>query len=135
MEPPFRVVELDHVVIRCRDQSSMLAFYTQVLGLHEERRIEALGLVQLRAETALIDLVPTIAPPSAEGANVDHFCLGLETASFDATISFLREKGVTVADAPAIRYGARGFGLSIYIRDPEGNLIELKQITSESFAG
>jgi glyoxylase I family protein len=51
---PFAVEELDHVVLRCADQARMLTFYTGVLGLTEERRLDAIGLVQLRLSCGLI---------------------------------------------------------------------------------
>ena len=84
MEIPFKVAELDHLVLRCRDQARMLDFYTRVLGLHEERRLDAIGLIQLRAGASLIDLVPAASPPSAAGANVDHFCLGVAVGDLAA---------------------------------------------------
>lgn len=128
MDIPLRVAELDHVVLRCRDQPKMLDFYTRILGLREERRIEAMGLIQLRAGASMIDLVPAAMPRIESGSNVDHFCLGIEAADMEAAASYLRDNGIEVADAPAMRYGARGMGLSIYIRDPEGNVVELKRM-------
>ena len=69
----FRIRNLDHVVLRVRNMEAALAFYTGVLGCREERRLEAIGLVQLRAGASLIDLVP--GEPDPEGANMDHFAL------------------------------------------------------------
>ena len=112
----------------------MLDFYTRVLGLHEERRLEALGLIQLRAGASLIDLVPASSPPDAAGANLDHFCLGVVIADFAATLAYLRDQGVAITGEPVTRYGARGHGLSIYIHDPEGNLVELKQLPAGTAA-
>ena len=122
---PIAVVELDHVVLRCRDQERMLDFYTRVLGLVEERRLEALGLVQLRAGRSMIDLVPG-APAGFEGANVDHVCLVIAPVEMGAVVRFLSERGVETIGEPSVRYGATGYGLSVYLRDPEGNVIELK---------
>lgn len=127
MERPLRVEELDHVVIRCRDQARSLDFYTRVLGLSEERRIEAIGLIQLRAGRSMIDLVPADPPPTHEGRNVDHVCLGVDAPDLAALGRYLREQGVDVLGDPAERYGARGMGLSIYVLDPDGNVVELKQ--------
>ena len=122
---PIRVIELDHVVIRCRDQGRMLAFYTDVLGLAVERRLEAIGLVQLRAGRSMIDLVPG-APSGFDGANMDHVCLVIEPVAIDRVLHFLSERGVETVGEPAIRYGATGYGTSVYVRDPEGNIVELK---------
>jgi|SRR6266404_8573929 len=127
MERPLRVAEIDHVVLRCRDQARALDFYTRVLGLREERRLDAIGLVQLRAGDGMIDLVPADPPPTPEGRNVDHVCLGIDAPDMTAMVAFLRAEGVEVLGDPAERYGARGMGLSIYVLDPEGNVIELKQ--------
>jgi glyoxylase I family protein len=122
---PIVVTELDHVVLRCHDQARMLDFYTGVLGLAEERRIEAIGLIQLRAGRSLIDLVPG-APAPYEAANVDHFCLMIAPAAVDVVVGYLHERGVETVGDPMTRYGATGYGPSIYIRDPEGNVVELK---------
>ena len=134
MRIPFKVAELDHLVLRCHDQARMPDFYTRVLGLHEERRLAAIGLIQLRAGASLIDLVPATSPPDAAGANLDHFCLGVAIADFAATLAYLRGQGVVIAGEPVTRYGARGHGLSIYIHDPEGNMVELKQLPAGTAA-
>lgn len=128
MDRPLRVAELDHVVVRCRDQARSLDFYGRILGLREERRLEAIGLVQLRAGASMVDLVPADPPPSQELRNVDHFCLGIAAADMQAVAAWLREQGVEVLGEPASRYGARGEGLSIYVLDPDGNIVELKQV-------
>src|SRR6516165_8595693 len=124
MKIPLTVAELDHVVLRCRDQPRMLDFYTRVLGLSEERRIAQIGLIQLRAGASMIDLVPAADPRVESGTNVDHFCLGIETGDLPGVIDYLRTSAVEVLGEPATRYGAHGMGTSIYVRDPEGNVIE-----------
>jgi catechol 2,3-dioxygenase-like lactoylglutathione lyase family enzyme len=134
MKSPLMVVELDHVVLRCRQQDRTLDFYSRVLGLKEERRIGQLGLIQLRAGASMVDLVPTVEPRVDTGTNVDHFCLGIETDDLGSVISYLRSNSVEILGEPAIRYGARGMGNSIYVRDPEGNIIELKQTPSQGQA-
>jgi len=127
MDRPLRVAELDHVVVRCRDQTQSLDFYTRILGLTEERRLDAIGLVQLRAGASMVDLVPADPPPTHEGRNVDHFCLGVEVTDMDALAAWLRSQRVEVLGDPMPRYGAHGNGLSIYVLDPDGNVVELKQ--------
>jgi catechol 2,3-dioxygenase-like lactoylglutathione lyase family enzyme len=125
MTPPLVVAGIDHVVLRCRDPERMLAFYTRVLGLAEERRLEAIGLVQLRAGRSLVDLVPG-TPGEMKHANVDHVCLVLESVEMDVVVRWLADEGVETVGEPMVRYGAGGYGHSIYLRDPEGNVIELK---------
>jgi glyoxylase I family protein len=123
---PLRVEELDHVVLRCRDQPRTLAFYTRILGLTEERRIEGIGLIQLRCGQGMVDLVPGGSETTPE-PNLDHFCIGIAARDMATVVSWLQGQGVEVIGEPAPRYGARGMGLSVYVRDPEGNVVELKQ--------
>jgi catechol 2,3-dioxygenase-like lactoylglutathione lyase family enzyme len=130
---PIRIRGIDHVVIRVVDLERMLGFYRDLLGCAEERRVESLGLVQLRAGHSLIDLVPVHgelgaaggAPPGREGRNMDHFCLRLEAFDAAAITGYLRENGIDPGETVS-RYGAEGDGPSIYVADPEGNTVELK---------
>ncbi len=128
MSVSIKVAELDHVVLRCTDQKRMLEFYTGILGMREERRIEQIGLIQLRAGKSMIDLVPAPGAIEEKSRNVDHVCLGIEADDMGEIARRLANHSVQVIGEPAMRYGARGMGLSIYIRDPEGNVIELKQM-------
>jgi glyoxylase I family protein len=128
MEIPLKVAELDHVVLRCRDQERAYDFYTRILGLSEERRIAQIGLIQLRAGRSMIDLIPADDPRVEAGLNIDHVCIGIEAGDLHEVASYLRGQSVVVMGEPAMRYGAHGQGLSIYIKDPEGNVLELKQM-------
>jgi len=124
---------IDHVVLRVRDVERALRFYRDVLHCTEERRIEALGLYQLRAGRSLIDLVDVAGPlgklggppPGEHARNMDH--VALQLASFDegAIRAHLQRCGVEPGDVGQ-RYGADGTGPSMYIRDPDGNVVELK---------
>jgi glyoxylase I family protein len=129
---PFRIGEIDHVVLRCADRERALRFYVDILGLAEERRIDKIGLIQLRAGRSMIDLVPAPDKAAGLGLNVDHLCLGVENEEFDAMLGYLRERGVEMVGEPGTRYGAHGMGLSVYVRDPEGNVVELKQMPPAS---
>ena len=126
MPAPFTVAELDHVVLRCRDVSRMLDFYTRVLGLAEERRLDAIGLIQLRAGASLVDLVPDADEQPHDRPNVDHFCLSIDVTDMNAVLAYLAGEQIETIGDPMVRYGARGYGLSVYCRDPEGNVVELK---------
>lgn len=128
MNAALKIREIDHVVLRCRDQARMLDFYTRIIGLAEERRLEQIGLIQLRAGASMIDLVPASDPRVESGLNVDHFCLGVEIDNLGEAVRYLRAQAVEIVDEPVMRYGAHGMGLSIYLRDPEGNVVELKQM-------
>jgi len=124
---------LDHIVLRVRDMAAALRFYTGVLGCAEERRLEDFGLVQLRAGRTLIDLVDLKGSigrrggraPGKEGRNLEHFCLRLARFDEAALRAHLTAHGVEVG-AVETRYGADGYGPSIYIADPDGNVVELK---------
>lgn len=130
---PPKLLGLDHVVLRVRELDAALRFYVGTLGCSEERRSDALGLVQLRAGAALIDLVPVDSPlgkhgggaPDPAAKNVDHFCLRIEPFDAEALAAHLRAHGVEPGDVGE-RYGADGYGPSMYLRDPDGNVVELK---------
>ena len=124
---------LDHIVLRVRDIEAMLHFYQRVLGCPVEKIQPELGLWQLRAGEALIDLATVDGPigraggaaPGPEGHNQDHFCLLVDPWDEAAIRSALEAHGLAV-EAAEIRYGATGYGPSIYLADPEGNTVELK---------
>ena len=128
-----RIKQLDHLVLRVTDLQAMMKFYMDVIGCTLEKTQEALGLYQLRAGSALIDLVPVDGPlglkggaaPGREGRNLDHFCLQIEPFDADEIIAHLKASGADPAPV-ASRYGAEGQGPSIYVPDPEGNVVELK---------
>lgn len=133
MAHPIQVRDIDHVVLRVRDLERSLHFYVEVLGCREERRIEKLGLIQLRAGSSLIDLVPLDrplgraggAPPGKEGRNVDHIALRLVSLDEAALRAHLTAHGIEAGEL-GIRYGAEGYGPSLYLADPDDNVIELR---------
>jgi catechol 2,3-dioxygenase-like lactoylglutathione lyase family enzyme len=128
-----RISHLDHVVLRVTNLAAMMDFYGGVLGCPVEKVQADIGLYQLRAGSALIDLVPVDLPlgrkggaaPGPEGRNLDHFCLRVEPFDAAAITAHLRAHGAEPAPV-ASRYGAEGQGPSIYVADPEGNVVELK---------
>jgi predicted acetyltransferase/catechol 2,3-dioxygenase-like lactoylglutathione lyase family enzyme len=125
--------DIDHVVLRVVDLDAMLRFYVDALGCSVERRQDSIGLVQLRAGRAMIDLVPVDgklgraggAAPGREGRNVDHVCLRVEPFDAEAITRHLQAHGARPGPVEQ-RYGAEGEGPSIYLADPEGNTLELK---------
>jgi catechol 2,3-dioxygenase-like lactoylglutathione lyase family enzyme len=129
-----RVRMIDHVVLRTEHPGRMIDFYTSVLGCRIERELPPeTGLTQLRAGVSLIDIVSVEselgraggAPPSPDGNNMDHFCLQIEPVGEKQLMDWLESRGVTIGDFE-LRYGAEGFGPSVYVRDPDGNTVELR---------
>ncbi|WP_425069382.1 VOC family protein [Reyranella sp.] len=119
----FKVERIDHVVLRVRDLAGMVRFYEQALGFREERRIDTLSLVQMRAGASLLDLVANDAHVTSR--NMDHLCFRIEPFDRDAIVMQLAPFGISVGETVE-RYGAEGNGPSVYFHDPEGNQIELK---------
>ena len=130
---PFKLRQIDHVVLRIRDLDASLHFYRDVLGCTLDKVQDRIGLWQVRAGASLIDLIPLTgvlggmggAGPQKEGRNVDHFAIEIDSFDEPAIRAHLASHNVTVTDSGQ-RYGAKGDGPSIYILDPDGNSVELK---------
>lgn len=120
----FKVLGIDHVVLRIHDLERSLGFYRDLLGLHIEREQASIHLTQLRAGRSLIDLVPGEAA-AASTPNVDHFALEIQPFDEQQLRQYFTSRGVPVLES-GLRYGAGGEGPSIYILDPDGNKVELK---------
>ena len=127
------VVGLDHIVLNVADVERSLAFYLEALGLApvrvEEWRRNQAPFPSVRVDgSTIIDLLER----DPAGENVDHFCLVVAPTDFDA----LKASGrFEVVDGPAPRFGARGMGTSLYVRDPDGNLVELRYYGDVGAAG
>ncbi len=128
-----KILGIDHIVIRVADMAGAVAFWRDGLGCTVEKVQEHYGLVHLRAGTALIDLIDIAGAlgreggrgPGIEGRNLDHVCLRVEPFDPAAIRAHLATMGIAVEE-PKRRFGAEGYGLSVYLADPEGNRIELK---------
>jgi catechol 2,3-dioxygenase-like lactoylglutathione lyase family enzyme len=126
MSSPFQVLRIDHVVVTIDDRERSLAFYRDALGCQIERDRPELGLIQMRAGVSQIDLVtrPGEAGTSAR-RNMDHFCVRIDPFDPEAISAHLRRYGIE--PGPVMRrFGADGTGPSMYIKDPDGNTVELK---------
>jgi catechol 2,3-dioxygenase-like lactoylglutathione lyase family enzyme len=132
--PALKVLGMDHVVLRVRDLNRSIRFYRRVLGLKVEHRQPKLGLVHIRAGAQLIDLVALkgplgrmggAAPKRVGGRNMDHMALSLARFDEKRLGAHLARHRID-AGQPRPRFGAAGVGPSIYIADPDGNVIELK---------
>ena len=126
------IQDLDHVVLRVADMDRALRFYRDVLGCREERRTMDGALVQLRAGRSMIDLLDAAVAPGEAGEtdaartpNMDHFALHIDPFDEAALRAHLESHGVEPGEVER-RNGAVGFGPSMYIKDPDGNTVELK---------
>jgi glyoxylase I family protein len=130
--PPFDLEGLDHVVLLVDDMDSARAFYTDVLGCTVDNALPEYGMLQLRAGASLIDLVAYTSkegewarPEYPGGRNVDHVALATGPWDPEALRAHLAAHQVEIVEEGE-RYGAKGHGYSVYVKDPAGNTIELK---------
>lgn len=128
------IAGVDHIVLRTSHMHDMLHFYCTVLGCPIERELSPeFGLVQLRAGNALIDLVAVDSelgragggPPTRGENNMDHFCLQVNALPEEDICRHLALHGIKAGPFER-RYGAQGYGQSVYLLDPEGNTVELR---------
>jgi catechol 2,3-dioxygenase-like lactoylglutathione lyase family enzyme len=122
--PVVRAVGLDHVVLNVSDVERTLAWYCDELGL-EGVRVEEWRRGEAPFPSARVDRATIIDIVAAErtGTNVDHICLEIEPIELEALAASDR---FDVVSGPARLFGARGDGVGIYVRDPDGNVVELR---------
>jgi catechol 2,3-dioxygenase-like lactoylglutathione lyase family enzyme len=121
-----KVSALDHIVLRCADVEKSLAWYCDLLGLPAERveewRAGEVFFPSARIDDrTIIDLFPGDRSPAGE--NLDHFCIVIEPTDLD---EIARSGAFDVLAGPDTRWGARGNGTSLYVRDPDGNVVEMR---------
>ena len=121
---PLHATGLDHVVITVADVERSLSWYTRELGLEgvrvEEWRRGEVPFPSLRVDAGtIIDLLEG----ERSGQNVDHVCLVVEPVDLDAVAA---SGDFDVVSGPGKRFGARGDGVSLYVLDPDSNVIELR---------
>jgi catechol 2,3-dioxygenase-like lactoylglutathione lyase family enzyme len=138
--PPFEVVAIDHIVLRTRRIDEVLGFYCDILGLPQERILKEIGLYQLRAGFALVDIVDVSMTKDSSGgtpvetseadSRYDHFCLALSDINASEMGAWLQAAGIEPIGEGKL-YGATGYGQSYYVKDPDGRTVELKLVEDE----
>lgn len=130
--PPFALAGIDHVLLLVNGMAAARGFYCGILGCTLEDELPQFGMLQLRAGNSLIDLVDIdteqgawARPKAAHGRNLDHLCLALQAFDEAALRRHLDLNRIAIVEEGRHR-GAHGESLSIYVKDPSGNTIELK---------
>ena len=132
-QPLVKITELDHIVLRVKDVDVSLQFYTETLGLKAER-VEQWQKGEVRFPSArlnddtIIDFFAADQQPiGKEGArNQDHFCMVIEPTDMDDLKSKFEAMGVEIQAGPGKRWGSHGDGISLYVYDPDDNVVELR---------
>ena len=136
---------MDHIALNVEDDERMITFYSKVLLFAPERLEEYRGgdapfpSVRLNADT-IIDLFPKKlwlkSPGAGQGhGRLNHFCIALKKEVWKKLLERLQANNVEIEEGPVPRWGAHGTGISIYFRDPEGNLIEARYYERHSCPG
>jgi catechol 2,3-dioxygenase-like lactoylglutathione lyase family enzyme len=132
-QPLVKITEMDHIGLRVKDVDVSLRFYTELLGLKPER-IEQWRAGEVRFPSArlnndtIIDFFATDQQPIGKDGvrNQDHFCMVIEPTDMDELKSRFEAAGVEIQAGPGKRWGAHGDGISLYIYDPDNNVVELR---------
>ena len=128
-EPVGEVIGFDHLVLRCDDVETTLAWYLGVLGLApvrvDEWRAGDAPFPSIRVdEGTIIDLVGGGGFVPDGPGRLDHLCLVLAPGTdLDAIAA---RDDLDVLEGPVGRFGARGDGTSVYLRDPDGMTVEVR---------
>ena len=128
-----KITEMDHIVLRNKDVEESLRFYTEVLGLQAERVAEwragevRFPSARINADT-IIDFFGTDQESIGKDGvkNQDHFCMVIEPTDMEELKAKFEAMGVEIQAGPGKRWGSHGDGISLYIYDPDENVVELR---------
>jgi catechol 2,3-dioxygenase-like lactoylglutathione lyase family enzyme len=127
---------MDHIVLNVEDEEKMIAFYSEVLMFAPERLEEyrtkkvPFPSVRINSDT-IVDLFPKTmwqknSTPGQGYNNLNHLCVSLSKEEWQRLVERLKANEVDIEEGPVPRWGAHGTGISVYFRDPEGNLMEAR---------
>ena len=121
-----KVDALDHLVLTVADVKKSIRFYTQILGMEEvtfgnNRKALAFGNQKINLHEYGNEFEPKAGKPCPGSADL---CF-ISATSIQEWQAYLLSRRIPIEEGPVKRTGAKGTILSIYIRDPDGNLIEI----------
>ena len=132
-QPLVKITEMDHIVLRVKDVEESLRFYTQILGMTDERVEQwrageiRFPSVRINADTIIDFFAADQEPIGREGIkNQDHYCMVIEKTDMEALKAKFEALGVDIQAGPGKRWGSHGDGISLYIYDPDDNVVELR---------
>lgn len=132
-QPLVKITEMDHIVLRVKDVETSLRFYTEILGLNSERvdqwRAGKVRFPSVRLnDDTIIDLFASDQDSIGRDGrrNLDHYCLVIEPTDMTDLKSKFEAIGVGIQAGPGQRWGSHGDGISLYIYDPDDNVVELR---------
>ncbi len=132
-KPLVKITEMDHIVLRTRNVEESLRFYTEVLGLQPERVEQwragevRFPSARLNADTIIDFFASDNIPLGKDGPkNQDHFCMVIDYTDMDELKARFEEAGIEIQAGPGKRWGSHGDGISLYIYDPDNNVVELR---------
>ena len=128
----YRLMRLDHIVLWTKDPRAAMDFYTRVVGLAPVRFSEfdagEAPFPSVRVcEDSLIDLMPLEMANGSAGHPINHVCLALSRAEYDALAARLQAAGVDTSARMDHNFGAQGWApQAFYFADPDGNVVEAR---------
>ena len=132
-QPLVKITEMDHIVLRVKDVEETMRFYSGVLGMPLERVDQwrageiRFPSARLNADTIIDFFASDQEPIGKDGVrNQDHYCMVIEPTDMEALKSKFEGLGVEIQSGPGTRWGSHGDGISLYIHDPDNNVVELR---------
>ncbi len=132
-QPLVKITEMDHIVLRVKDVEASMKFYVEVLGLQPERVDQwkagevRFPSARLNADTIIDFFASDQETIGREGVkNQDHYCMVIEKTDMEELKAKFEAMGVDIQAGPGKRWGSHGDGISLYIYDPDNNVVELR---------
>ena len=132
-QPLVKITEMDHIVLRVKDVEETMRFYSGVLGMPLERVDQwragevRFPSARLNADTIIDFFASDQEPIGKDGVrNQDHYCMVIEPTDMEALKTKFEGLGVEIQSGPGTRWGSHGDGISLYIYDPDNNVVELR---------